>query len=329
MLRRFVFPALRIIIWAVIAVALVKLAFVGAATTTDALQPTGTVTEPTVEVATLNITNNVSITAAVVADAPAPVKATGAGTIAKLLVSNGATVQAGAPLAQIRQETPQDPITKTDPETGETTVTERAPKVTTVTVTAAITGAVTYSALVEQSVSVGDDIASINPGTMSVTGQLSPEQQYRLVNAPAEAQASLNGGPAPFACAGLKVSTVAAGEESSGSGQITCAVPAGVVAFPGLAATISVVNGSAEGPAVPTTAVEGSFQTGNVWVLTEDGEPEKRAVTLGLTDGSMILVTEGLTVGEQVLEFAPTATPALDCSAPDAWQSPDYAELCG
>jgi multidrug efflux pump subunit AcrA (membrane-fusion protein) len=56
---------------------------------------------------------------------------------------------------------------------------------------------------------------------------------------------------------------------------------------------------------VPVTAVQGSVQQGNVWVVAGDGAQEQRAVTLGLTDGEQVEVREGLTEGEQVLQFVP------------------------
>ena len=45
-----------------------------------------------------------------------------------------------------------------------------------------------------------------------------------------------------------------------------------------------------------------------------DGEPEERAVTLGLTDGSVVQVTEGLAEGDEVLEFVPgqDVVPVMD-----------------
>jgi membrane fusion protein (multidrug efflux system) len=65
---------------------------------------------------------------------------------------------------------------------------------------------------------------------------------------------------------------------------------------------------------VPVTAVQGSVQTGNVWVVAGDGTEEMRAVTLGLSDGDQIEVREGLAEGEQVLQFVPVPddTPVQD-----------------
>ncbi|WP_159806450.1 secretion protein HlyD [Cellulomonas citrea] len=328
--RRVIFPTLRLIIWAVIAVALVKLAFAGAdvKASGDPLQPTGSVTEPTVQVEQATITNTVDVEASVVADPPVPVKATAAGTVAKLLAADGATVAAGDPVLQVRQETPQDPVTSTDPTTGDPVTTQPAPKVTTTVVKATAGGVLSLPTLKDQVVAVGDVVATVTPGTLSVTGTLTADQQYRLVNAPSEAQVTLKGGPAPFACTGLKISTQTTGSTpsegggaapSTTSGTISCAVPAGVVAFAGLGADLAVTNGTADGPTVPVTAVQGSVQNGNVWVVADGKEPEQRAVTLGLTDGKIVEITSGLAVGDTVLQFIPVpggASGPVDCTDP-------------
>jgi len=44
-----------------------------------------------------------------------------------------------------------------------------------------------------------------------------------------------------------------------------------------------------------------------VYVVLPDGSTEQREVSLGLNDGSMVEVTEGLAEGEAVLQFVPGA----------------------
>lgn len=334
--RRIIFPTLRLIIWAVIAVALAKIAFTGTkvTTTSDALEPTGQVVEPTVTVESATITNTVSVAANVVTDPSVQVKATLAGTVLKLVAADGQAVAAGDPVLTIRQETPQDPVVTTDPTTGEQTTTERKPIVKTETVKASVGGTLSLPTLKDQVVSVGDVVASIAPGTLSVTGTLTPDQQYRLISAPTEAQVKLKGGPAPFTCTGLRIGPAATGTTGSSgddgsattsSGTITCAIPAGVTAFAGLGADLQVTNGTAEGPAVPVSAVQGTVQTGNVWVVASEGaEPEERAVTLGLTDGQLVQVVDGLAVGDLVLQFTPVASDeSVDCTDPANYGTPE------
>jgi biotin carboxyl carrier protein len=324
--RRIIFPTIRLILWAIIAAALVKIAFAGAdvSTTDTSLQPTGAIVEPTVQVATGTVTNAVTVQASVTSDAAVVVRATLAGTVSKLLVADGAVVAAGAPILEIRQETPQDPVVKTDPETGEVTTTERKPKVVVETVKSPVSGTLSLPTLKDQVVSVGDEVGKVAPGTLSVTGTLTPDQQYRLVGAPTQATVTLNGGPAPFDCTGLRVGAAppTTGTEPdttmSTSGTVACAIPAGVTAFPGLGATVEITNGTAaDVVVVPITAVQGTIQKGNVWVVAADGSNEKRPVALGLTDGQNVQVTEGLVAGDTILEFIPvpggTGKP-VDCN---------------
>ncbi|WP_324273311.1 efflux RND transporter periplasmic adaptor subunit [Blastococcus brunescens] len=105
--RTIVFPALRLLVWAVIAVALVVLAFRGGTDTSDPGgpgAPTLDLGSPTVPVSRGTVANTVSVTGTVVADAAVPVKATAAGTVRRVLVAEGATVTAGQTLLEIRFE---------------------------------------------------------------------------------------------------------------------------------------------------------------------------------------------------------------------------------
>lgn len=327
--RRIVFPAIRIVLWAVIAVALAKIAFAGAdrvAAAEDPLQPSAQVTEPQVQVGTGTITNAVTVSASVVADPPKPVRATLAGTVHRLLAEEGQAVAADTPVLELRAETPVDPTVTTDPGTGVQTVTENKPKVTRQTVLAGTAGTLRLSVLKDQVVSVGDSLGTVTPGSLSVQGTLTPDQQYRLIDAPGEATVTLKGGPAPFTCTGLRIGAAAqdapadpeAEVAASASGTVSCAVPAEVTAFPGLGADIEIVNGTAEGAlVVPVTAVQGSVQNGNVWVVGADGASEQRAVVLGLTDGKQVQIAEGLAEGDTVLEYAPVSSLTdVDCTDP-------------
>ncbi|MGY4643278.1 secretion protein HlyD [Cellulomonas sp. URHB0016] len=334
--RRFIFPTVRILLWAVIALTLVKIAFNGASVETSdtSLLPSGQLVEPTVTVATGTVTNAVTVQAAVVADPAVVVRATLAGSVSKLLAADGAVLEVGAPILQIRQETPQDPVITTDPETGEQRSTEQPPKVVVQTVKARVAGTLTMPTLKDQLVSVGDQVGTISPGTLSVSGTLTADQQYRLIGAPSQATVTLNGGPAPFDCTGLRIGAAASPPQQSDqnadaapqtppSGTVSCAVPAGVTAFAGLGATLAVTNGTAaDAIVVPVTAVQGTAQKGNVWVVSPDGTNAKREVGLGLTDGDNVQITEGLAAGDEILEFIPVpdATgPGDDCSDPKSF----------
>jgi len=104
--RTIVFPALRLLVWAVIAAALVVLAFRGGTpgpgTAAGPGAPTLELGSPPVPVVRGSVSNTVSVTGTVVADPAVPVKATAAGTVRRLLVAKGATVAAGQALIEIR-----------------------------------------------------------------------------------------------------------------------------------------------------------------------------------------------------------------------------------
>lgn len=113
--RGYVFPAVRILIWAVIAVSLVWLAFVRSDPASDqSAQPSADVRPPVVSVTRGEISNTVSLTGQVSADPSVEVKVTQAGEISGLLLSPGATVAVGTPIAEVRYEresTTQPPVT--------------------------------------------------------------------------------------------------------------------------------------------------------------------------------------------------------------------------
>jgi macrolide-specific efflux system membrane fusion protein len=319
--RKWVFPIIRILIFAAIAAALIKLAFVGGiAASSDAATATGQVTDPEVAITTGTIHNDVVLDATVSADAAVPVRATLAGEVRKVLVAAGQGVAVGTPILQIRAE-----VSNADGTTS----------VKTATVVSGAAGMLSdLPVLVGQLVSVGDAVAQVAPPTFSVTGSLAPAQQYRLLNKPTEAQVAITGGPAPFTCTGLTISTPLAGAgsgSSAGTGStgadgtttgstgssttVRCAVPGDVTVFAGLAAKMTISGGVAENVLVaPITAVEGSAGTGVVYVADpKGGKPTTKKVTLGINDGEKVQLTGGVAEGDMVLEFVPGA--AVDQAA--------------
>ncbi len=107
-------------------------------------------------------------------------------------------MDAGTAILVITLETPVDPTVTTDAATGLQTVTENKPKIKTETIKAPHAGTLALPTLKDQVVSVGVVVATVSPGTMSVSGRLTPDQQYRLLGAPTDAEVTLKGGPAPW-----------------------------------------------------------------------------------------------------------------------------------
>ncbi|MGI5189717.1 secretion protein HlyD [Promicromonospora sp. CA-289599] len=319
--RQYVFPTVRIIIWAVIAAALVVLALKGAELDPpDALQPTGEITESVIAVEKGSVTNSVTVPGSVVTDPPVEIKATADGVIAEIEVDDK-KVDKDTRVLWIKSEEAVEPVVEVDEETGEETITEQEPKVTWTSILAPVTGTVDILVLKDQAVTVGEAIGTVSPGTLSVSGTLTADQQYRLVGATGTAEVTLKGGPAPFTCTGLTIGEAAGGgagasggdelvmEEApeAATGSVRCAIPAKIKAFSGLGGEIEITNGNAKDVVVvPISAVLGTSQSGKVWTVAEEGaEPEARNVALGLTDGLQVEITKGLKAGEQILEFTP------------------------
>lgn len=315
--RKWIFPILRLVVFAAVAVALVKIAFFADAEE-DTTEPTAMLQASTVSVERGSIVDVVEIDATVEADAAVTAKSTLDGDVRDLFVTTGQHVDAGAVLATIRKEIPQDPVSVID-EDGNETVTQPPSKWVTNDITAPSSGTISELPVVTgQVVAVGDTIAKVAPSTYSVTGTVQPADLYRLVDAPSEANVDITDGPGGITCTGLTISNATPGDvaspdeetgETSSGPVIRCAVPSDVTVFSGLAATLTVETGSVDDAlVVPVTAVTGLAGTGTVWVVDADGAQEEREVELGLTDGTWIEVVSGLDEGEQVLEFVPGAS---------------------
>jgi biotin carboxyl carrier protein len=324
-MRKWVFPILRLLVVAAIAVALVKLAFFAdTAEAQDPAQPTGQIVEPQVPVGLGTITNDVTLPATVSADAAVPVKAVAVGTVDELFFAPGQTVTAGDKIYDIKVETVLDPVETTD-ETGLVTINQPKPAISFEKVYAPADGVLSSLTVIHgQTVAIGEITGQVAPPSYSVSGTLSPEQQYRLISQPTEASIAITNGPAPFTCTGLRITTPLAGADADGAAgggdtgttptggtgtTVSCSIPPEVTVFPGLAAQITIAGGKAENVlVVPTTAVKGSAETGVVWFVLPDGTTEERPVTLGMNDGTSVEVVEGLAEGDLINQFVPGAT---------------------
>lgn len=326
--RTWVFPILRILLVALVAAALIKLAFFPdrPADASPAV-PTGTIVEPTTVASLGTITNDVIVSATVAADPAVPMKATAAGTVNKIFIAQGASVNQGDVVFDVKVPIERDPADSVDAEGKPKPAIFRYESVT------APAGGIlsSLSVISGQDITIGTTAGAVAPPTFSVSGTLEPAQQYRLLDRPTEATVTITGGPAAFACGNLRITTPLAGSAGGGSTDdgatggsstggggssttATCTVPSEVTVFSGLAAEMTIAGGRAENVlVVPTTAVRGAAQSGTVWVMSADGATEERPVALGLTDGTQVQITQGLAEGDEILEFAPGAmAPAND-----------------
>lgn len=325
MLRRWVWPGLKFSVFAVIAVAMVRLAFFATEPPEPETRPTGAVADPTVRVEQGTIANDVTAKGAIRSVGATAVRATAAGTVHRLFVANGAVVAAGAPIADVRVETAPD-TASADPDAP-----APKPKVSYTTVRSTTAGTVSGLDLVlQQPVEIGTVVARVAPDAYRVAATLDAAQLYRLVSRPTEAAVAIKDGPAPFTCTGLTL-TSAGTDSGSGAGAgsgdaagagagdpggdsgapgggttLECDVPAGVTVFPGLEATVTVSAGTAKDVlTLPITAVSGTAEKGVVTTMSKGGERSPREVALGLNDGERVEVKDGLAEGDTVLEFVP------------------------
>lgn len=344
--RRVILPVAWLLVFAIIAVALVKIAFVdGLESSASEPAPLAQVDIPVVPATRATVTNTVEIKGTVQSDAAEPVRSTSAGKVIKVFVEQGATVAKGDALFQVKAERP---VTTTQT-SKDGTPTAPKPVYDYFNIVAPSAGTLqSLTTLIDQQVTVGESVGKIDPGTYTVAGSVTAAQQYRLLGKPGPAEIALVGGPAPFQCtevtlknnasddggaasgglaatgggAGMGVGAALAGpgggsqpeEGGSPTGTLSCAIPAGQEVFAGLGATMTVSAGVApDVVTVPLTSVKGSVKDGIVWIAGPGGAgaaPEQRTVQLGLNDGNVVEVTSGLAEGEQVLEFVPGAPAA-------------------
>ncbi|MBA4248107.1 MAG: hypothetical protein C0444_07415 [Microbacterium sp.] len=278
--KRWVFPIIGLVIATVIAVSVAKLAFFPDEQS-SAEQPWAQISDPVVSVERGSLVNQLALTGTIARDETYPLKSAVSGTVTTVHVGNGAVVSAGQVLFTVRLDTNRRLVDIVAPEAG----------------------SLSELALVAgQSTTVGEEIASLSPQRFHVLSTVEPVQLYRLIDAPTEATVTITGGPAPFACTGLTTQVA-----DDGTTSVRCSVPGDQVVFPGLPVQLVVDVGAVDDVLViPTTAVKGGAGSGLVWLDSGDGsEPVEREVTLGISDGSMVEVIDGLAQGDLIRQFVP------------------------
>jgi multidrug efflux pump subunit AcrA (membrane-fusion protein) len=269
-----------VVIFGLIAGALVKIAFFPDQAEA-VVAPSAQIEDTVVTVERSDVVNALTLPGTVARDAAYPLKSEIDGAVTTVHVGEGQSVAAGQVLVTIKQTYPVKNIDVVAPEAGE----------------------VTELAIVKgQPVSVGADLMTLTPARFHVLSTVEPVQLYRLLGAPTEGSVTIQGGPAPFTCTGLKVQVA-----EDGTTSVVCSVPPDQVVFAGLQAQLAIDIGTVtQALVVPTTAVRGGAGTGVVWVDAGDGSDlEERSITLGVSDGTLVEVTEGLEEGEQVRQFVP------------------------
>ncbi|MFI6574461.1 peptidase M23 [Nocardiopsis sp. NPDC050513] len=169
----------------------------------------------------------------------------------------------------------------------------------------------------------GAVVATVAPDEFRAVASIPSNDLYRFGDEPRDIELSIDQGPAPAPCEFVSLGPAdqspsggaeggegaedgAGGGGGGGGTELVCRVPADVEAYEGVQGELSVaVDDVSNVLAVPVTALRGSADEGEVVVVAEDGSQETRPVTLGVSDGSMVEVVEGLSVGEQILDPVP------------------------
>ncbi|WP_435107612.1 peptidase M23 [Nocardiopsis synnemataformans] len=272
-----------------------------------------------VEVVMGEVSSVLVLDAVVRAEPGETVEARNGGTVSHLWVGEGAEVDHGAPIVNVRVPAGDAPVTG---EGGEVT---DAPATEEITLYAPAAGTVSglEDVLVGDVLEPGAVVAKVAPEAFRAVASIPPNDLYRFYEDPGDILLQIDQGPPAAACEFLSLGTAggggavpeagggedAGGDGSGGSGggaELACRVPADLEVFEGVLGQLSVSTGAAANALiVPVTAVRGTAGSGEVVVVGEDGTEETHEVELGVSDGSSVEVTEGLSVGERVLDPIP------------------------
>ncbi|WP_168583622.1 efflux RND transporter periplasmic adaptor subunit [Gephyromycinifex aptenodytis] len=334
------FPIVWMVLVAVIAASLAKMAFFGPTSEAggnDGAAPSADFDEfAAVAVAKGDITSTLELPATVQADPGATVAATHAGEVNKIWVANGDTISKGDPILQVRAPKesmlapPAEPA-GSDPAAAPAAPVQPKPEFTYHTLYAPRSGTVrALSAVNGQTVEVGANVATLSPGTYSSTAALTPQQHLQLLDRDVAASAELPTSTAPVPCDSPKVEEdetaanapaadpmnpveqmgmpgMGGDAPATSSAHLLCPMPSSAKVVPGLSVKVKVDLGSAKGVlTLPTTAVQGVGDQGSVFLLDPvGGEPTAHPVTLGLRGKDTVQVVKGLKAGQKVLQFVP------------------------
>lgn len=240
-------------------------------------------------------------------------KARQGGTVTHLWLNNGDAVENGAPIVNVK--VPAEPAAG---EEGE----ESGPTTTEVTLYAPTAGRIRDMGDVQVGdvLEAGATVATVAPDQFRAVATVPANDLYRLYDDPEDIMLKIDRGPPAAECEFLGLGAAKEGSapeeefdpfsgesDSGGPGaELSCRVPADLQVFEGVKGKLSVSTGEAEDVVViPVTAVLGTAEKGEVTVIAEDGGEERREVELGLSDGQLVEVTEGLEVGETIMDPVP------------------------
>ncbi|MFD3688951.1 peptidase M23 [Nocardiopsis sp. NPDC058631] len=240
------------------------------------------------------------------------VKARNGGTVTHLWVAEGAEVEEGAPILNVRV-----PDEGAPPEDGGEE--SSAPATTEITLYAPASGTVSGldDVLVGDVLEPGAAAAKVAPDAFRAVAAIPANDLYRFYEDPEDIMLKIDRGPPADVCeflslgagdgAGEDAGGEAGGEGGGGGGsELVCSVSSDLQVFDGVQGKLSVATGGAENVlVVPVTSVRGTSEEGEVVLVADDGSEEVREVRLGVSDGSFVEVSDGLSVGDMIMDPVP------------------------
>lgn len=160
-----------------------------------------------------------------------------------------------------------------------------------------------------QPVAPGDVVGTLSGEGFEMVAPVDPSLLPRLYGNPDQIMVRLHGLDVRFDCPltglGASQSELALGNPLDAPVRIRCAIPEEVAVFSGIRGRMVVTTGRAEDvPVVPIGAVRGIG--GTYQVLVPDGVGWiERDVELGITDGLVVEIVDGLAPGDEVARVFP------------------------
>lgn len=279
-----------------------------APTDEDVIGAAADVSGEVVEVELGTVSSQLVLDATVQKEPGEAVEARQGGTVTRLWLNDGATVEEGAPVVSV--SLPAEPAPEA--EEGDSSSGTRE-----VTLYAPASGTVSglKDVLVDDVLEPGAKVATVETGEFHAVAQVPANDLYRFYEDPGQIMLQIDKGPPAAECDFIGLGAAeqddsgedgAEGGGGGGGSQLTCRVPSDLTVFDGVRGKLSVSTGEAENVVVvPVTAVRGNVDSGEVVVVDDGGSEEVREISLGMSDGRSIEVTEGLSVGERILDPVP------------------------
>jgi multidrug efflux pump subunit AcrA (membrane-fusion protein) len=163
-------------------------------------------------------------------------------------------------------------------------------------------------------VGAGIPVVEVQAEGFGIQAEFELDVAYRLYGDFREGRAVIANGVGSVNCTPVIPLSVSAETPSEDNSRLTvlCLLPRNTSSvFAGLPATVGFATGTARNVvAIPIESVSGSAESGAVSLVTSDGV-EVVSVTLGITDGSWIEITSGLSIGDTIQGIAPSITEGM------------------